>query len=167
MPTKFIVLSQVHHPKTSISTRKPPRCNRNKPRASKSISENMLNNVFSGKTLTEICDNNLNWPPLTDSLLFMEDQSVKEEETSREEHGKVSNYNHKDGKSISVTKYGDLRHEVARLSLLWYMKCSISFILRKARSFYNEFCCDTYVESSTMVEVDPYFSIPVVLPFTN
>ncbi|KFK28600.1 hypothetical protein AALP_AA7G018600 [Arabis alpina] len=126
----------------------------------------MLNNVFPGKTLTEICHSNLNSQSLTDSLLFIEDQSVKEGETSREEQGKVLNCNHKDGKSMSTTKYGDLRCEVARLSLLWYMKCSISYILRKARAFYNEFSCDTYAESSTMVEVDPYFSVPV-LPFGN
>lgn len=158
MATKFIILTQVHRPKIPISTRKPPRCNRSKPRPSNSISEN----IFYGKTLVDICHNNLDSHPLIDSLLFMEDESVKEKETSQD--GKVSNCNRKDGKPINMMKYGDLRREVVRLSLLWYMKGSISYILRKARAFYNEFCCDTNVESSTMVVVDPYFSIPV-LPF--
>lgn len=164
MATKFIILTQIHHPKTTISTPKSCRCNPNKPKPSKSISENMLNNVFRGKTLTEIYHNNINSHPLSNPLLCISDQFVKEEETNQQEHGKVSNSNCKDGKSITATKCGDLRRDVARISLLWYMKCSISFILRKARAFYNEFCCDTYVESNTMVvvDVDPYFSIPVI-----
>ncbi|ESQ55432.1 hypothetical protein EUTSA_v10026404mg [Eutrema salsugineum] len=168
MATKFIILTQVNRSKISVSTRKPPRCNRNKPRPSKSISENMLNNVFPGKALTEIYHNSQNSDPLTNSLLNLENQSVKEEERrSQQEHGKVSSYSsRKDGKSISTGKYEDMRREVARLSLLWYMKSSISFILRRARAFYNEFCCDTYVASSTMVVVDPYFSVPV-LPFNS
>ncbi|KAL1224715.1 hypothetical protein V5N11_027877 [Cardamine amara subsp. amara] len=166
MATKFIILTKIHHrPKTLISTPKSRRCNRNKPKPSKSISENMLSNIFPAKTLTEIYHENINSHPITNPLLFIEDQSVKEVEiTSHQEHGKVSNINCKEGKSISETKYRDLRREVARLSLLWYMKCSISYILRKARAYYNEFCCDTYVESSssTMVVVDPYFSVPVI-----
>ncbi|KAH0852020.1 hypothetical protein HID58_094285 [Brassica napus] len=97
----------------------------------------------------------------------MEHQPVKEEESAKQEHGKLSICNHKDyGKSIIPTKDRDLRREVAQLSLVWYMKCSISFILRKARAFYNEFSCDTSVGSSTMVVVDPYFSVPV-LPYSN
>ncbi|CAN6913739.1 unnamed protein product [Brassica oleracea] len=168
MATKFVTLGQVHRPKISISTRKPRRCNQNKPQPSKSISENKFNNVFPGKTLTEIYHNGLNnSDPLTNSLLFMEHQPVKEEESAKQEHGKLSICNHKDyGKSIIPTKDRDLRREVAQLSLLWYMKCSISFILRKARAFYNEFSCDTSVGSSTMVVVDPYFSVPV-LPYSN
>ncbi|KAF8115080.1 hypothetical protein N665_0030s0121 [Sinapis alba] len=164
MATKFIILSQVHRPKISISTRKPRRRNQNKPQPSKSISENMLNKVFfSGKTPTETYKNGLkNSDTLTNSLLCKEDQLVKEEKRSQQDHGKLSNCNRKDGKS---TKYGDLRREVAQLS--WYMKCSISYILRKSRAFYNEFSCDTYVGSSTMVVVvDPYFSVPVI-PFNN
>ncbi|AEE84181.1 hypothetical protein AT4G19430 [Arabidopsis thaliana] len=159
MATKFITLTQIHRPKTLLSTTKSRRRNSNKPKPFKTISENMLNNVFSGKTLTEIYHNKINSHPLTNPLLFIEDPSVKEEETNQQEHGKVSN---KDGKSITATKYGDLRRDVARLSLLWYMKCSISHILRKARAFYNEFCCDTYAESNTMAVVEPYFSIPVI-----
>ncbi|KAG2239687.1 hypothetical protein Bca4012_023588 [Brassica carinata] len=167
MATKFIILAQVHRSKISISTRKPRKCNQNKPRPSKSITDKMFNNVFPGKTLTEIYHNDLKFSdPLTNSLLFMEDQPVKEEETSQQEHGKLSNCNSKDGKSIITTEYRDLRREVAQLSLLWYMKCSISYILRKARAFYNEFSCDTCVGSSTMVVVDPYFSVPV-LPYNN
>ncbi|XP_010434419.1 PREDICTED: uncharacterized protein LOC104718378 [Camelina sativa] len=164
MATKFTILTQTHRPKTIISTPKSRRCNRKKPKPSKAICENMLNNVFPRKTLAEIYHNNINLHPHTNLLLYIEDgQSVKEEETSQQEHGKVSNSNCNDGKSITVTEYGDLRRDVARLSLLWYMKCSISYILRKARAFYNEFCCDTYVESSSdMVVVDPYFSIPVI-----
>ncbi|KAJ0263599.1 Uncharacterized protein HA466_0039180 [Hirschfeldia incana] len=168
MATKFITLAQVHRPKISISTRKPRRCNQNKPRPSKSISENMINNVFPGKTLTEIYPNDHNnSDALTNSLLFMENQPVQEEEPTQQEHGKLSIFNHKDdGKSIIATKDRDLRREVAQLSLLWYMKCSISFILRKARAFYNEFSCDTSAGSSTMVVVDPYFSVPV-LPYNS
>ncbi|KAJ0239279.1 Uncharacterized protein HA466_0229560 [Hirschfeldia incana] len=167
MATKFIILAQVHRSKFSISTRKPRKCNQNKPRPSKPITDNMFNNVFPGKTLTEIYRNDLiNSDPLASSLLFMEDQPVKAEETSDQEHGKPSNCNSKDGKSVLTTEYGDLRREVAQLSLLWYMKCSISYILRKARSFYNEFSCDACVGSSTMVVVDPYFSVPV-LPYNN
>lgn len=162
MATKFTILSQVNRPKTSILTRKVPRSTQNKPHQSKSISENMLNNVFAGKTLTEIYHNNLNSDALTNSLLPVEDQTVKEEETSRQEQWKMSNCNRKDGKLLSDTNYGDLRRDVARLSLLWYMKCSIRYILRRTRAFYNEFCCDTHVQSSTTVVVDPYFSVPVL-----
>ncbi|XP_006282736.2 uncharacterized protein LOC17878893 [Capsella rubella] len=162
MATKFIILTQVHRPKTLIPT---PKSRRNKSKPSKSISENVLNNIFSGKPVTEIYHNNINPHPVTNPLLFIEDdQSVKEEERNQQEQGKVLNSSCEDGKSITAAKYGDLRRDVARLSLLWYMKCSISFILRKARAFYNEFCCDTYVEAggSNMVVVDPYFSIPVI-----
>ncbi|KAF8077005.1 hypothetical protein N665_1070s0001 [Sinapis alba] len=167
MATKFIILSQVHRSKISISTRKPRKCNQNKPRSSKSITDNMFNNVFPGKTLTEIYRNDFkNSDPLANSLLFMEDQPVKEEETSQQEHWKLHNLNRKEGKSVITTKYGDLRREVSQLSLLWYMKCSISYILRKARALYNEFSCDACVGSSTMVVVDPYFSVPV-LPYNN
>ena len=168
MATKFIILAQVHRSKISISTRKPRKRNENKPRPSKSISENMFNNAFPGKTRTEIYYNDLKKSdPLANALLFMEDQPVKEEESAKQEHGKLSICNHKDyGKSIIPTKDRDLRREVAQLSLVWYMKCSISFILRKARAFYNEFSCDTSVGSSTMVVVDPYFSVPV-LPYSN
>ncbi|CAH8345499.1 unnamed protein product [Eruca vesicaria subsp. sativa] len=168
MATKFIILAQVHRSKISISTRKPRKCNQNKPRPSKSITDNMFNNDFAGKTLTEIYQGDLKKSdPLNNSLLFVEDQPVKEEDTtSQGEHGKLSNCNRKDGKSIIATEYGDLRREVAHLSLLWYMKCSISYILRKARAFYNEFSCDSCVGSSTMVVVDPYFSVPV-LPYNN
>ncbi|XP_020874820.1 uncharacterized protein LOC9304009 [Arabidopsis lyrata subsp. lyrata] len=163
MATKFVILTQIHRPKTLISTSKSRRCSRNKPKPSKSKSENMLTNVFSGKTLTEIYHNKTNSHPLTNPLLFIEDQSLKDEETNQQEHGKVSISDYcKDGKSITASKYGDLRRDVARQSLLWYMKCSISHILRRARAFYNEFCCDTYVESNTMAVVDPYFSIPVI-----
>ncbi|CAA7054879.1 unnamed protein product [Microthlaspi erraticum] len=166
MATKFTILSQVNRPKTSTLTRKAPRSTRNKPHQSKSTSENMLNNVFADKTRTEIYHNNLNSHSLTDSLLPVEDPSVKEEETSQQEQWKMSNCNRKDGKFISDANYGDLRRDVARLSLLWYMKCSISYILRRARAFYNEFCCDTHVQSSTTFVVDPYFSVPV-LPVNN
>ncbi|CAN8325255.1 unnamed protein product [Cochlearia groenlandica] len=153
MATKFILISQVHRSKTSISTRKSRQCNKNKPRPSKSIRENMINNVFPRKSLTENYQNSQNSDTLTNSLLHIEDHLLKEEETGQQEHEKVS-------------KHEDLRGEVARLSLLWYMKCSISFMLRKARAFYNEFCCDTHVPSSDMVVVDPYFSVPV-LPFSS
>ncbi|KAF8107614.1 hypothetical protein N665_0119s0076 [Sinapis alba] len=169
MATKFITLAQVHRPKISISTRKPRRCSQSKPQPSKSISENMFNNVFPGNTLTEVYHSDLNnSETLTNSLLFMEHQQVQEEESTQQEHGQLSICNHKDeGKSIIIaTKERDLRREVAQLSLLWYMKCSISFILRKARAFYNEFSCDTSVGSSTMAVVDPYFSVPV-LPYSN
>ncbi|KAG7542236.1 hypothetical protein ISN45_Aa07g022340 [Arabidopsis thaliana x Arabidopsis arenosa] len=162
MATKFVILTRLHRPKTLISTPKSRRCNQNKPKPSKSKSENMLSNAFSSKTLTEIYHNKTNSHPLTNPLLFIEDQSVKDEETNQQEHRKVSNSDCKDGKSITASKYGDLRRDVARLSLLWYMKCSISHILRRARAFYNEFCCDTYAESNTMAVVDPYFSIPVI-----
>ncbi|CAH8292366.1 unnamed protein product [Eruca vesicaria subsp. sativa] len=168
MATKFITLAQVHRPKISISTRKARRCNQNKPQSSKSTSENMFKNVFPGKTLTEIFQNDLNSSdPLTNSLLFIEHQPDKEEELTQQEHGQVSICNRKDeSKSLIAMKDRDLRREVAQLSLLWYMKCSISFILRKARAFYNEFSCDTSAGSSTMVLVDPYFSVPV-LPYSN
>ncbi|CAN7109238.1 unnamed protein product [Brassica rapa subsp. narinosa] len=167
MATKFIILAQVHRSKISISTRKPRKRNENKPRPSKSISENMFNNAFPGKTRTEIYHNDLKKSdPLPNALLFMEDQPVKEEETSQQEHGELYNLNRKDGKSVITTEYGDLRREVAQISLFWYMKCSISYILRKARAFYNEFSCDACVGSSTMVVVEPYFSVPV-LPYNN
>ncbi|KAG2318403.1 hypothetical protein Bca4012_055376 [Brassica carinata] len=166
MATKFIILSQVHRPKISTSTGKPRRCNQNKPRPSKSISKNMLNSVSPGKTPRgktprETYKNGLKNSDPLNSLLFMEDQLVKEEKTGQQVHGKLSICNRKDGKSA---KYGDLRREFAQLS--WYMKCSINYILRKARAFYNEFSCDTHVGSSTMVVVDPYFSVPVI-PFNN
>ncbi|CAB78945.1 putative protein [Arabidopsis thaliana] len=91
MATKFITLTQIHRPKTLLSTTKSRRRNSNKPKPFKTISENMLNNVFSGKTLTEIYHNKINSHPLTNPLLFIEDPSVKEEETNQQEHGKVSN----------------------------------------------------------------------------
>ncbi|KAF2542867.1 hypothetical protein F2Q70_00034637 [Brassica cretica] len=156
MATKFIILAQVHRSKISISTRKPRKRN-----------ENMFNNAFPGRTRTEIYYNDLKKSdPLANALLFLEDQPVKEEETSQQEHGELYNLNRKDGKSVIATEYGDLRCEVAKISLFWYMKCSISYILRKARAFYNEFSCDACVGSSTMVVVDPYFSVPV-LPYNN
>ncbi|CAF1710749.1 unnamed protein product [Brassica napus] len=100
MATKFIILPQVHRPKISISTRKLRRCNQNQPRLSKSISENMLNNVFPSKTPMETYKNGqTNSEPLTNSLPFMEDQFVKEEKTSQQDHGNLSNCNRKDGKS--------------------------------------------------------------------
>uniref|UniRef100_A0A0D3BKH3 Uncharacterized protein n=1 Tax=Brassica oleracea var. oleracea TaxID=109376 RepID=A0A0D3BKH3_BRAOL len=98
MATKFIILPQVHRPKISISTRKLRRCNQNQPRLSKSISENMLNNVFPSKTPMETYKNGqTNSEPLTNSLPFMEDQFVKEEKTSQQDHGNLSNCNRKDG----------------------------------------------------------------------
>lgn len=167
MATKFIILAQVHRSKISITTLKPRKCNKNKPRPSKSITDNMFNNACPGKTLTEIYHNDLkNLSPLANSVLFTEDQPVKEEQMSQQEHAKLCNLNRKDGKSVITTEDGDLRREVAQLSLFWYMKCSISYILRKAIAFYNEFSCDACVGSSTMVVVDPYFSVPV-LPFNN
>ncbi|KAF3510322.1 hypothetical protein F2Q69_00009135 [Brassica cretica] len=97
MATKFIILPQVHRPKISISTRKLRRCNQNQPRLSKSISENMLNNVFPSKTPMETYKNGqTNSEPLTNSLPFMEDQFVKEEKTSQQDHGNLSNCNRKD-----------------------------------------------------------------------
>ncbi|KAJ6943178.1 hypothetical protein NC652_008843 [Populus alba x Populus x berolinensis] len=54
---------------------------------------------------------------------------------------------------------------------LWYMSSSISYILRKARAIYNEFCCDNYFDDSSirgheLVVADPYFSFPVIPPPT-
>lgn len=51
---------------------------------------------------------------------------------------------------------------------LWYFASTISHILRKAKAFYNECCCDAY-EDGKIVEVtlvDPYFSMPA-LPCTS
>lgn len=57
--------------------------------------------------------------------------------------------------------------EVPRLGLV-HLTASISHILRRARAFYNEFCCDAYDEydssrsRSQVMVVDPYFSMPVI-----
>lgn len=61
--------------------------------------------------------------------------------------------------------------ELPRYLDLWYMSSSISYILRKARSFYNEFCCDNYFDDSSitgheLVLAGPYFSFPVIPPPT-
>lgn len=60
---------------------------------------------------------------------------------------------------------------------LWYVTSCISHILRKARAFYNEFCCDAITDGGDdttrrqgynyeVMLVDPYFSIPIT-PFTS
>ncbi|XP_010536240.1 PREDICTED: uncharacterized protein LOC104811271 [Tarenaya hassleriana] len=81
-------------------------------------------------------------------------------------------------KSKGGNKYGEWGGEVARITLWWYMKSSIRYILMKARAFYNEFSCDatTYDDESklamhfaggkgtAMMVVDPYFAIPVLPP---
>ncbi|KAJ6388925.1 hypothetical protein OIU77_027301 [Salix suchowensis] len=56
--------------------------------------------------------------------------------------------------------------ELPRYLGLWFMSSSISYILRKSRAFYNEFCCDNYFDDSSsamgheMMLADPYFSFP-------
>ncbi|KAF9685644.1 hypothetical protein SADUNF_Sadunf03G0075900 [Salix dunnii] len=60
--------------------------------------------------------------------------------------------------------------ELPRYLGLWFMSSSISYILRKARAFYNEFCCDNYFDDSSsamrheFMLADPYFSFPVIPP---
>ncbi|GAV88752.1 hypothetical protein CFOL_v3_32173, partial [Cephalotus follicularis] len=53
---------------------------------------------------------------------------------------------------------------------IWYMTSSISYILRKAKAFYNECCCDAFEDPVLMGKqvtlVDSYFSTPVVPPPT-
>ncbi|KAJ6347668.1 hypothetical protein OIU76_004197 [Salix suchowensis] len=62
--------------------------------------------------------------------------------------------------------------ELPRYLGLWFMSSSISYILRKSRAFYNEFCCDNYFDDSSsamgheMMLADPYFSFPVIPPPT-
>ncbi|KAF5735239.1 hypothetical protein HS088_TW15G00740 [Tripterygium wilfordii] len=60
--------------------------------------------------------------------------------------------------------------KLPRILGLWYMTSTISYILRKARAFYNEFCCDTFddpfVGTNELTLVDPYFGLPVVPPPT-
>lgn len=57
--------------------------------------------------------------------------------------------------------------DLSRLSA-WYMASSISYILRKARAFYNELCCENYDDSfqgnEAMLIANPYFSVPVIPP---
>lgn len=52
---------------------------------------------------------------------------------------------------------------------LRYMAASIKHILRKAKAFYNELCCDAYNDARSSsqelaVGIDPYFSLPVLTP---
>ncbi|KAJ6415425.1 hypothetical protein OIU84_004256 [Salix udensis] len=62
--------------------------------------------------------------------------------------------------------------ELPRYLGLWFMSSSISYILRKSRAFYNEFCCDKYFDDSSsamgheLMLADPYFSFPVIPPPT-
>ncbi|OWM65036.1 hypothetical protein CDL15_Pgr028754 [Punica granatum] len=48
----------------------------------------------------------------------------------------------------------------------WYMATSIRHILRRAKAFYNELYCDAYddpkLSSGEVMNIDPYFSVPVV-----
>lgn len=48
----------------------------------------------------------------------------------------------------------------------WYVTTSVRYILRKARAFYNELCCETYDDHTKMFNqvmiAEPYFSIPVI-----
>lgn len=77
-----------------------------------------------------------------------------------------------DGKEMTKRKRDRGRaRELPRYFGLWYMSSSISYILRKARAFYNEFCCDNYFDDSSirgheLVLADPYFSFPVIPPPT-
>lgn len=56
---------------------------------------------------------------------------------------------------------------------LWHVASSIRHVLRKAKAFCNELCCDAYddarIASSSPKEmrIDPYFSLPVVTPSTS
>lgn len=65
-------------------------------------------------------------------------------------------------------KFGTAR-EVLHLNL-WYFTSTISHILRKAKAFYNECCCDAYEDEKMkkieVISIDPYFSMPV-LPYTT
>lgn len=67
-----------------------------------------------------------------------------------------------------MTQFGAAR-EVLHLNL-WYFTSTISHILRKAKAFYNECCCDAYederMKKVEMALVDAYFSMPV-LPYTT
>ncbi|KAK9928296.1 hypothetical protein M0R45_025439 [Rubus argutus] len=53
----------------------------------------------------------------------------------------LENEDHVKGKKNKIVKGRSEARERPRLGL-WYLTSCISHILRKARAFYNEFCCD-------------------------
>lgn len=60
------------------------------------------------------------------------------------------------------------QRQLSRFLGFWYLESSIRYILRKVNAlFYNELCSDAYEEhGKTHMCVDPYFSIPVVFPWS-
>lgn len=89
---------------------------------------------------------------------------------------RLENGDHVKRKESKFTKGRSDAQEHQR-SGLWYVTSCISHILRKARAFYNEFCCDAIfydVDDTTRMQgyndevmlVDAYFSIPII-PFTS
>ncbi|GLT74903.1 hypothetical protein SLA2020_466680 [Shorea laevis] len=72
------------------------------------------------------------------------------------------------GKKLKLHgKHKNWARELTR-SRIWYLTSPISYILRKARAFCNEFCCDSYNDrirgNEAMLLANPYFSIPVIPP---
>ena len=82
--------------------------------------------------------------------------------------GKGRRREKKQGRRRKTTQFGAAR-QVLQWNM-WYFTSTISYILRKAKAFYNECCCDAYEdERMKRVEVamvDPYFSMPV-FPYTT
>lgn len=88
----------------------------------------------------------------------------------------LENEDHVKGKKNKFVQGRSEARERPRLGL-WYLTSCISRILRKARAFYNEFCCDAIYDDGDdtigmrgynyeVMLVDPYFSIPVT-PVTS
>ena len=65
--------------------------------------------------------------------------------------------------NLQSRKHGLLPQEFLQLDL-WYMASSICYILRKAKAFNNECCCDAFkdLRINKVMLVDLYFSIPVI-----
>ncbi|CAK7355916.1 unnamed protein product [Dovyalis caffra] len=92
---------------------------------------------------------------------------VKSENSSGTVDGEEMNMPNKVQKRKRCRRWA---RELPRYLGLWYASSSISYILRKARAFYNEFCCDNFFDDSLLMGhellADPYFSFPVIPPPT-
>ncbi|KAA0052276.1 hypothetical protein E6C27_scaffold207G001040 [Cucumis melo var. makuwa] len=103
-------------------------------------------------------------------------KKIKRESSKRERNGYYSykevsdNAEHGDSKGRRRRRrrkkgqFGTTR-DVLHMNF-WYFTSTISHILRKAKAFYNECCCDAYEDERMFQSIDPYFSMPV-LPYTT